>query len=433
MPPGQLSGLLPCLSREKRPPPVQKIGANRHLISVESGRGFRRKAAPDFAPIRHLISAFSAPLIGSGLAAERQVMAATVALFRGRGEMPRPKVAMRRIKEVLRLKEGLGLSDTAVSRSVRIARSTVKEYLDRAAAAGLNWEAVAELSEEELDRRLFAAVDTRHWDRPLPDWEAVEKELRGRGVTLRLLWLEYLSRHPEGYRYTQFCAHFHAWQRHSRPPTMRRQHRAGEALEVDYAGMTLSVIDKDVVRQAQVFVACLPCSDLTYAEASWTQGHEDWLGAHVRAFAYIGGCPKKVIPDNLKTGVTDANYWDPVLNRSYHALGRHYNVAIVPARVRKPRDKPSAENAVRLVEMWVLAPLRHGSSSHSPRPTPRSPRRSRSGTTARSRRRVRAAGAPCSRRSSATSSSRYRRRLLSSASGSWRGSTSPITCPPPGP
>ena len=186
--------------------------------------------------------------------------------------MPRPKVAMRRIKEVLRLKEGLGLSDTAVSRSVRIARSTVKEYLDRAAAAGLNWETVAELSEEELDRRLFAAVDTRHWDRPLPDWEAVEKELRGRGVTLRLLWLEYLSRHPEGYRYTQFCAHFHAWQRHSRPPTMRRQHRAGEALEVDYAGMTLSVIDKGVVRQAQVFVACLPCSDLTYAEASWTQG-----------------------------------------------------------------------------------------------------------------------------------------------------------------
>ena len=154
-------------------------------------------------------------------------MAATVAPFRGRGEMPRPKVAMRRIKEVLRLKEGLGLSDTAVSRSVRIARSTVKEYLDRAAAVGLNWEAVAELSEEELDRRLFAAVDTRHWDRPLPDWEAVEKELRGRGVTLRLLWLEYLSRHPEGYRYTQFCAHFHAWQRHSRPPTMRRQPAPG--------------------------------------------------------------------------------------------------------------------------------------------------------------------------------------------------------------
>jgi transposase len=266
---------------------------------------------------------------------------------------------MRRIREVLRLKQQLGLSDKAVSRSVRIARSTVREYLDRATAAGLSWASAAELSEEELDRRLFAAADTRPAVRALPDWEAVEKELRGRGVTLRLLWLEYLSQYPEGYRYTQFCAHFHAWQQRSRPPTMRRQHRAGEALEVDWAGMTLGVIDKGVVRQAQVFVACLPCSDLSYAEASWSQGHEDWLGAHVRALAYIGGCPNKLVPDNTRTGVSDANYWDPVLNRSYQALARHYNLAIVPARVRRPRDKPSAENAVRLVEMWVLAPLRH--------------------------------------------------------------------------
>jgi transposase len=265
---------------------------------------------------------------------------------------------MRRIKEVIRLKEGLGLSDTAVSRSVRIARSTVREYRDRAAAAGLNWETAAELSEEELDRRLFAAADTRHPD-PLPDWEAVEKELRGRGVTLRLLWLEYLSRHP-GAIATPSSG------RISMPGSGAPGHRRcasgimpARRWKSIWAGMTLSVIDHGVVRQAQVFVACLPCSDLTYAEASWTQGHEDWLGAHVRAFAYIGGCPEKLIPDNTKTAVTDANYWDPVLNRSYHALGRHYNVAIVPARVKKPRDKPSAENAVRLVEMWVLAPLRH--------------------------------------------------------------------------
>jgi transposase len=266
---------------------------------------------------------------------------------------------MRRIKEVLRLKRGLGLSDAAVARSVRIARSTVKDYLDRAAAAGLSWEIVASLSEEELDRRLFVAASTRLADRPVPDWEAVERELRGRGVTLQLLWREYLGRHPDGYRYTQFCEHFHAWQQRSRPPTMRQLHRAGEALEVDWAGMTLSIVDHGVARPAQVFVACLPCSNLTYAEAYWTQGHEDWLGAHVRAFAYIGGSPKKLIPDNTKTAVTDANYWDPVLNRSYQSLARHYNFAIVPARVRRPRDKPSAENAVKMVEMGVLAPLRH--------------------------------------------------------------------------
>jgi len=223
---------------------------------------------------------------------------------------------------------GLGLSDAAVARGARIARSTVKEYLDRAAAAGLSWETAEGLSEEELDRRLFAAGDTRDADRPLPDWEVIEKELRGRGVTLRLLWLEYLSRQPEGYRYTQFCEHFRAWQRRSRPPRMRQLHRAGAALEVDWAGITLPVIDGGVAREAQVFVACLPCSDLIYVEASWTQGQEDWLGAHVRAFTYIGGCPEKLVPDNTKTGVTDANYWDPVLNRSYHALARHYGVAI---------------------------------------------------------------------------------------------------------
>jgi transposase len=266
---------------------------------------------------------------------------------------------MRRIKEVLRLKQVLGLSDAAVSRGARIARSTVKEYLDRAAAAGLSWETAEGLSDEELDRRLFAVGDRRDVDRALPDWEEIEKELRGRGVTLRLLWLEYLARHPEGYRYTQFCEHFHTWQRCARPPTMRRVHRAGEALEVDWAGMTLPVIEAGVAREAQVFVACLPCSDLIYAEATWTQRQEDWLGAHVRAFAYLGGCPEKLVPDNTKTGVTEAHYWDPVLNRSYHELARHYGVAIVPARVRKPRDKPTAENAVRLVERWALAPLRH--------------------------------------------------------------------------
>ena len=266
---------------------------------------------------------------------------------------------MRRIGEVLRLKYELGLSESEIARGARLARSTVREYLDRAAASGLGYDEACALADEELDRRLFAARDARDMDRPLPDWEVIEKELRRRGVTMKLLWLEYLSQHPDGYRYTQFCRHFHAWQQASRPPVMRRVHRAGETLEVDYAGMTLRVIDAGVPRQAQVFVACLPCSDLTYAEATWSQGQEDWLAAHVRAFAFIGGVPAKLVPDNLKSGVTDACYYDPALNRSYHALARHYEVAVVPARVRKPRDKPSVEGGVRLVEQWVLAPLRH--------------------------------------------------------------------------
>jgi transposase len=140
---------------------------------------------------------------------------------------------------------------------------------------------------------------------------------------------------------------------------MRQVHRAGETLEVDYAGMRLTVVELGKPREAQIFVACLPCSQLAYAEASWTQGQEDWLGAHVRALDYIGGCPEKLVPDNLKSGVTAASYYDPVLNRSYHELARHYGIAIVPARVRRPRDKSTVELSVKQVERWVLAPLRH--------------------------------------------------------------------------
>jgi len=138
---------------------------------------------------------------------------------------------MRRIGEVLRLKYELGLSESEIARGARLARSTVREYLDRAGASGLGYDEACALADEELDRRLFAARDARDMDRPLPDWEVVEKELRRRGVTMKLLWLEYLSQHPDGYRYTQFCRHFHAWQQASRPPVMRRVHRAGETLE----------------------------------------------------------------------------------------------------------------------------------------------------------------------------------------------------------
>ena len=173
-------------------------------------------------------------------------------------------------------------------------------------------------------------------------------------MTLLLLWQEYNDGQPDGYQYTQFLRHFRAWQKVSRPPTMRQIHRAGEALEVDYAGMTLTVMDMGLPREAQVFVACLPCSNLVYAETTWTQGQEDWLGSHVRALTAIGGCPEKLVPDNLKSGVTDAWYYDPGLNRAYYDLAQHYGIAIVPARVRRPRDKSSVESAVKHVERWRL-------------------------------------------------------------------------------
>ena len=141
--------------------------------------------------------------------------------------------------------------------------------------------------------------------------------------------------------------------------TLRQEHRPGAALQVDYAGDTVVVMDAGEAREAQIFVACLPFSGLIYAEATWTQWVEDWLSAHVRAFNHIGGVATSLVPDNLKSGVTRANFFDPVLNASYYELARHYGTAVLPARPGKPRDKPAVENAVLQVERWILAPLRH--------------------------------------------------------------------------
>lgn len=210
--------------------------------------------------------------------------------------MPQPRTERRRIREVLRLKFELGLSTAATAARARIARSTVKQYLDRLASPGLSYEQARAMDDADLDRQLFATPAVNSVDRPVPDWSGVERQLRGRGVTLKLLWLDYLADPPDGFRDTQFCERFHAWQQSSRPPTRRQQHRAGAALQVDDAGMTLTVRDAGTERQAQVFVACLPCSNLIDAEASWTQGIEDWLAAHVRTFAFLGGVPARLVP-----------------------------------------------------------------------------------------------------------------------------------------
>jgi transposase len=189
----------------------------------------------------------------------------------------------------------------------------------------------------------------------------VDRDLRRhKHLTLKLVWGEYIQAHPDGCGFTQFCAYFRRWRRErGRTVTLRQEHRPGAALQVDYAGDTVVVMDAGEAREAQIFVACLPFSGLIYAEATWTQRVEDWLSSHVRAFTAIGGVAAALVPDNLKSGVTRANFFDPVLNASYYELARHYGTAVLPARPRKPRDKPAVENAVLQVERWILAPLRH--------------------------------------------------------------------------
>lgn len=274
--------------------------------------------------------------------------------------MPAERLSMRKIQEVLRL-HAAGHSQQDISRSCGIGRSTVGEYLQRAREAGLGWPLPDDLDTAALERCLFPpALAVEAAARGMPDWGVVHRELRRPGVTLWLLWEEYKAVHPQGYQYTWFCQQYRAWAART-DVVMRQSHRAGEKLFVDYAGPTVPIIDRTTgeIRQAQVFVAVLGASNYTYAEATWTQGLDDWLMAHVRAFAFFGGVPEIVVPDNLKAGVQAAHRYEPDLNPSYAELAAHYGVAVIPARVRKPRDKAKVEAGVLVVERWILARLRH--------------------------------------------------------------------------
>lgn len=268
---------------------------------------------------------------------------------------------MRKIKEVLRLHADCRLAGRAIARSLAIGPATVSDYLARARVANLTWPLPDGLDDDGLERLLFPPQVDLPGERAMPDWSHIHKELRRPGMTLQLLWEEYKAGFPEhGYQYSRFCALYRDWARRV-DVTMRQQHRAGERLFVDYAGDTVAVIDHETgeVRRAQIFVAVLGASSYTYAEATWTQAVPDWIASHMRAFAYIGGVPTLVVPDNLKAGVARPDRYDPDIAAAYHEMARHYGTAIMPARVRKPRDKAKAEAGVLLVERWILAALRN--------------------------------------------------------------------------
>lgn len=275
--------------------------------------------------------------------------------------MANTRLSMRKIKEVLRLHLQHKLGTRPIARVVGASPSTVGDYLARAAAAGLTTlDAVETLSETALERALFAAPAKPPSERPLPDWAVVHREMRAKNVTLALLWEEYKAVHPDGLQYSQFCQRYRDW-RGQLDLVMRQTHRAGEKLFVDYAGHTIPIVERDTgeFREAQIFVATLGASNFTFAEATWGQTLPEWCASHVRAFDYIGGVPALVVPDNLKSAVTRACRYDPELNPSYQALAEHYGVAVMPARVRAPRDKAKVEAGVQFVERWILAALRH--------------------------------------------------------------------------
>lgn len=275
--------------------------------------------------------------------------------------MPTGRLNMRRIRDVLRLKFGQGLSERQVAASLGLSKTSVGTYLHRARQAGLTWPLPQGLDDDGLELLLFPAAPTvPDPERPVPDWISIDRELRRPGVTRMLLWEEYRAAHPSGFGYTWFCTHFDAWKGRVRP-TMRQTHVGGEKVFVDFAGDTIDVIDPESgeVQPMKLFVAAMGASNYTYAEAVASEGLEDWIGAHVRLFAFLGGVPKVVVPDNLKSAVLKADRHDPGLNRTYAEMAEHYGTAILPARPRKPRDKAKVEVAVQVAQRWILARLRN--------------------------------------------------------------------------
>ena len=260
---------------------------------------------------------------------------------------------------MLRLRSLGQLSHRQIAKAIGIARSTVATQLGRAEAAGLHWPLPEDLDDAALEALLFPEPPPTPIDKPLPDFAHVHQELCRKGVTRMLLWKEYKTSTPDGINYSRFCELYQQW-RNQLDPVMRQHHRAGERIFVDYAGMTMPIVEAATgeISHAQIFVATLGASSYTFCEATRSQALEDWIGSHQRAFGFIGGVPEIVVPDNLKSGVKSPHRYDPEINRAYADMAEHYGVAVLPARSRKPRDKAKVETAVQIVERSVLAVLR---------------------------------------------------------------------------
>lgn len=266
---------------------------------------------------------------------------------------------MRKLREFLRLHFENQLSARAIARSVSISPSTAQGYVSRIRVAGLKWPLPPELdSDEALTRVLFAEVGVIK-DKRAPDWADVHLELKKKHVTKQLLWEEYKGAHPDGYQYSAFCQHYGRWASKLQL-SMRQEHRVGEKLFIDFSGDGIDIIDPKTgeVTKAKLFVATLGASSYTYVEPVLREDLPTWAQCHVNALRFFGGATEIWVPDNPKVGVTKADRYEPELNPTYRDLAEHYGVAVIPARVRRPKDKAKVEVAVQVAERWIIAALR---------------------------------------------------------------------------
>jgi transposase len=271
--------------------------------------------------------------------------------------MAQKRAEVRMIREILRLHNECGYSDRKVSQICGKSRPTVKAIYSAVEQAGFFWPLPEELDDVDLERIVYPhKAYSREW--PVPDWNYTWKQMQRKGVTLKLLWLRYKSEHTDGYQYSQYCENYSQWCA-KKKVSMHLESKAGETTEVDYAGSTLPLTDRVTgkIAQVPVFVSSMGISCYLYAEASHTMQLSDWIDSHIRMFEFYGGSTEIIKPDNLKTGITRACKYEPELHRTYENMVRHYGGVIIPARPRKPKDKPRAEKAVQEILRWIMVDL----------------------------------------------------------------------------
>lgn len=265
-------------------------------------------------------------------------------------------------REILRLRS-LGFNHSQIATSTGVARQTVITTLTRAIAIGLDWNDAEGLSDRELLQRLIPPADTKPVFK-MPDYGYVHREMSKPGVTLQLLWFEYCDGcrtvGDTPYQLTQFKKYYRDYVIQNKA-TMHINRKPGEIFEVDWAGQAAGIVDSDTgdLINAYIFVAALPYSGYSYVEAFLSQGQEAWIAAHVNAYTFFGGATRILVPDNLKTGVTKHTKTEVILNRSYQELAEHYGTAVIPARVRTPKDKATVEGTVGIISSFILAAIRN--------------------------------------------------------------------------
>ena len=269
---------------------------------------------------------------------------------------------MTNYREILRLKN-LGLKHSQIADSTAISRTTVISILQKASELSLNYQQVSEMTDRELKNALFPTEAGKPVYK-MPDYEWVHKELAKSGVTLQLLWFEYCDKcRDEGtmpYQLTQFKKYYREYAVKNKA-SMRIQRKPGELLEVDWAGQTAMLVDTDTGEaiEAYIFVASLPYSGYSYVEAFLDQRQGSWIAAHVNAYNFFGGVTQILVPDNLKTGVIKNTRTELLLNKAYQEMAEHYSTAIIPARVKRPKDKAVVEGTVGVVSTYILAAIRN--------------------------------------------------------------------------